>query len=73
MKVRYTRHAKRQMKWRRITEEEVVSVLKEPQRVEASVKDRFNAFKVLRGRLLKVTFHREKDILTVVTAIVRKG
>ncbi len=73
MKVRYTRHAKRQMKWRRITEEEVVSVLKEPQRVEASVKDRFNAFKVLRGRLLKVTFYREKDILTVVTAIVRKG
>ena len=45
MDIIFSRHAKRQMKWRKITEIEVESVIDDPDSLVDTVKDRKNAFK----------------------------
>jgi hypothetical protein len=57
------------MKWRRVSEVEVRSVLTAPDRVEESIDDRRNAYKVVDDRLLKVTFVDEAGDLVVITVI----
>jgi len=42
--VQFDRHAKRRMKWRRITEDEVMSVIAEPDKIEDSLRGRTNAY-----------------------------
>ena len=69
MAIRFSRHARRQMKWRRVSEVEVRSVLTAPDRVEESIDDRRNAYKVVDDRLLKVTFVDEAGDLVVITVI----
>jgi hypothetical protein len=71
MKIRFSRHAKKQMKWRRIDEEEVQETITNPQKVEDTVKDRKNAFEEVGGRIPKITYRIEKDEAVVVTAIVK--
>jgi len=51
MKIRFSRHARKQMKWRRIGEREVQETIANPERVEDTVKGRKNAFKKVDGRL----------------------
>jgi hypothetical protein len=46
MDIIFSRHAKRQMKWRKITETEVKSVIDNPDIVVDTIKDRKNAFKI---------------------------
>jgi hypothetical protein len=53
--IKFSRHAKRQIKWRRITEEEVRDAVNNPDRLEDSIKNRKNAFKLIEGRTLKIT------------------
>lgn len=72
MEIIFSRHAKRQMKWREITEEEVKLTLSGYDKIEASVKGRKNAFKKLGTRLIKVTFKEEDNKITVITALERK-
>ena len=71
MKIRLSRHAKKQMKWRRIDEGEVQETITNPEKVEDTVKERTNAFKEVGGRILKITYRIEKDEAVVVTAIVK--
>lgn len=71
MKVFFSRHARRQMKWRKIVENEVKSTINEPDISADTVKGRRNAFKMINGRLIKVTYKPEDDSLTVITAIVK--
>lgn len=71
MKVFFSRHARRQMKWRKITENEVRSAINEPDTSADTVKGRRNAFKMVDGRLIKVTYKPEDDSLTVITAMVK--
>lgn len=57
------------MKWRRITEEEVMKVLEQPDTVEESIKGRTNAYRYIGERCLKVTlkeFSEERLIISVV-------
>ena len=69
MKIKFSRHAKRQMKWRRIAEEEVKEAINNPDKLEDTIRDRKNAFKTIKGRLLKITYKHEDDEITVITTI----
>lgn len=71
MEIKFTRHARRQMKWRKITEEEVVLAVDSPDRLEATTKGRKNAFKVIAGRLLRVTYAFRNGEAVVITALVK--
>ena len=61
MKIKVSRHARRQMKWRKIVADEVSAVISNPDKVEDSEKGRKNAFKIVSDRLLKVTYKREGE------------
>jgi ABC-type uncharacterized transport system substrate-binding protein len=71
MDIIFSRHAKRQMKWRKITEIEVKSVIDAPDSLMDSVKDRKNAFKMIGDRNLKITYQPENGSLTIITAMVK--
>ena len=71
MEVIFSRHAKRQMKWRGISEEEVKLTLTDFDKVEDSIKGRKNAFKQFSTRSIKVTFIQEAGKIVVITAMVR--
>jgi len=68
----YDRHARRPMKERGAGEVEVESVIRDPEHLLPSVKDRMNAFRWLNGRYLKVTFIEETEAIVVITVAVRK-
>lgn len=68
----YTRHALRRMRWRKISREEVENTIQFPDNLEPSLKNRLNAYKAIGGRLLKVTYSRKDDLISVVT-VVWKG
>ena len=59
------------MKWRKITEKEVRSAIGDPDMLVDTIKGRKNAFKIIRGRNLKITYKEEDGILTAITAMVK--
>ncbi len=59
------------MKWRRIKENEVTLTIQEPDSLEGTLKGRINATKMIDGRLLKITYKPDDEIMTVVTAMVK--
>ena len=69
----FSRHAKRQMKWRMITEDDVKLTINSPDRVEDTIRGRKNVYKMLEGRTLKMTYTQEDQDLVVVTAMVKGG
>jgi hypothetical protein len=71
--VGFSRHARRRMKWRRISEEDVVAAIARPERQEVTRFERINFFARLGGRLLKVTALRSPDGWLVVSAVEKKG
>ena len=73
MAIIFSRHARRQMKWRRVSEAEVVSVLDAPDRVEQSLDGRVNAYKLLGDRLLKATYVEDKGNIVVITVIEKES
>ena len=72
LRIRFDRHARRRMKWRCISEEEVYSALKDPDKVEESVRGRKNVYKLIGERNIKVTF-KEFSGQTLVISVVNKG
>ncbi|MGD0623699.1 MAG: DUF4258 domain-containing protein [Thermodesulfobacteriota bacterium] len=71
MKIKFSRHARRQMEWRKITEKDVMEAINTAEKLEDTVKGRKNAFKIIGGRLLKVTYLPENSEITVITVIVK--
>jgi hypothetical protein len=69
--MRLSRHARKQMKWRRITVKDVEVTISSPDRIEESINGRKNAFKLIKSRLIKVTYKTENDDMIVVTAMVK--
>lgn len=59
------------MKWRKISELEVRSVIDDPDIVVDTIKDRKNAFKIVDSRNLKITYKQEDESLTIITAMVK--
>jgi hypothetical protein len=60
------------MKWRRVSEAEVLRVLDAPDRVEQSIDERSNAYKLVDDRLLKVTYADEEGDVVVITVIEKE-
>jgi hypothetical protein len=69
----FSRHARRQMKWRQISEAEVLSVLNTPDRLEQSINDRRNAYKSVDNRLLKATYVEDVENIVVITVIEKES
>ncbi|MGA1864759.1 MAG: DUF4258 domain-containing protein [bacterium] len=69
MKIYISRHAKRQMKWRKISEDEVRNAILDPEEVQDSIRGRKNVFKHINKKWIKVTFKEEDDKITIITAI----
>ena len=53
--VKFDRHALRRMKWRKISEADVMMTLENPERTEDTIKGRKNSYRLIGDRLLKVT------------------
>ncbi len=70
--IKYDRHARKRMKEREVSEEEIAFVITHPDSCEPSVKERMNAFKFIHGRYLRVTFKEENDRILVITVTIRK-
>lgn len=71
--IRFDRHAKRRMKWRKISEEEVLSVINEPESSEASIKGRINLYKRIGQRYLKITYKEFPEEILVISAVDKGG
>jgi hypothetical protein len=71
MKIKFSRHARRQMKWRKVSEGEVQEAICNADKVEDTVKGRKNAFKMIGGRLLKITYLPGIEGATVITTIIK--
>lgn len=69
----FSRHAKRQMKWRMITEDDVKLAINSPDRIEDTIRGRKNVYKMLEDRTLKITYTQEDQDLVVITAMVKGG
>jgi hypothetical protein len=68
-KLRFDRHARRRMKWRRITEEEVYSAVENPDKVEQSIRGRTNVYKLIGQRYIKVTYKQVSDQTLIISAV----
>ncbi|MDO8750704.1 MAG: hypothetical protein Q7K03_06130 [Dehalococcoidia bacterium] len=68
----YVRHARRSMRFWRISHERVVATLEAPDRVLPMAKGRFNAIKAFEDGFLRVTYKEEDDRILVVTVTPRK-
>ena len=67
--LRYDRHAIRRMKWRKISEQEVETVLGHPDRLEQTERGRINAFRQIGARYLKVTYKEYPNGLLIISAV----
>jgi hypothetical protein len=71
MQIELSRHAKRQMKWRHIEEEEIREAVNSPDSIEDSRHGRKNAYKEIGGRLLKVTYKHDEEKLIIITVMIK--
>lgn len=70
--LRFDRHARRRMQWRRISEEEVTLTLSSPDKTEQSIKGRVNVYKTIGTRYIKVTYKEFSDEILIIS-VVDKG
>ena len=70
--IRFDRHARRRMKWRKISEEEVIATLTKPDNKELTVNGRTNAFKEIEGRNIKITYKETEKEMYIITAVIKK-
>ena len=69
MIIEYTRHAKRRMKWRGISESEVELAISMPDKVESTEKKRHNAYKTIKGKVLKITYRKSDNQAQIISAL----
>jgi hypothetical protein len=67
--VRFDRHARRRMKWRKISEEEVLDALNRPERIEQSIRGRANVYKAVGAKHLKVTYREFSEEILVISVM----
>ncbi len=70
-KIRFDRYAKRRLKWRKILEEEAILTISQPDYKESTIKDRYNSFKEISGRIIKVTHKETENEVYVITVMVK--
>ena len=64
-----TRHARRRIKWRNISLEDVQETLTHPDKVEYLPDERINAFKSIGKKLIRVTYSREERGIVVISVV----
>ncbi len=67
--IRFARHARRRMKWRIISEEEVKLTLSSPDKTEQSIKGRINVYKTIGTRYIKVTYKEFPDEVLIISVV----
>ncbi|MDN3515840.1 MAG: DUF4258 domain-containing protein [Candidatus Brocadia sp.] len=67
--VRFDRHARRRMKWRKISEEETSLALENPDKVEESIKGRVNTYKSIGRRYIKVTYKEFPEEILIISVV----
>jgi hypothetical protein len=70
--IRYTRHARHRMRWRRISESEIESAMLDPDFVEPFLGTRLNAWKKISEKYLRVTYFEAEEETVVLTAVKRE-
>ena len=68
-KVRFDRYAKRRMKWRKISEEEVRLTMSNPDKMETSIKGRINVYKIIGKKYIKVTYKEQPCEILVISVV----
>jgi hypothetical protein len=68
--VRFTRHARNAMRFWRLTEDDVLPVIAEPDTLALSVKGRLNAWKQTPKGLIRVTYISEIGQSVVITVTI---
>jgi len=63
----------RSMVWRKISEEEVLSVVKDPENREESIKGRINLYKRVERRYLKVTCKEFSEEIFIISVVDKGG
>jgi hypothetical protein len=59
------------MKWRKISEADVMMTLESPERIEDTIQGRKNAYRLIGDRLLKVTYKIDSHGILVISAVVK--
>ena len=67
--IRFDRHARRRMKWRKISEDEVNLVLNSPEKTEQSIKGRTNVYKAIESRYIKVTYKEFPEGILIISVV----
>ena len=67
--INYDRHARRRMRWRRISEEEVEETIRNPDRLEPTNRGRTNAFRWMGDRHIRVTLIQSESGILVITVV----
>lgn len=67
--VRFDRHVRRRMKWRKISEEETYLVLENPDKIETSIQGRVNAYKSMGRRCIKVTYKEFPGEILIISVV----
>jgi hypothetical protein len=57
------------MKWREISESEVKFAISKPDKVESTEKKRYNAYKTIKGKVLKVTYRKSDNQPQIISAL----
>ncbi|MBI4646206.1 MAG: DUF4258 domain-containing protein [Bacteroidia bacterium] len=65
----YTNHARRRMRWRKISETEVEQTLENPDKSELTGEDRKNFFKTIGNKYIKVTYRETKDEIIIISIV----
>ena len=69
--IKFDRHASHRMKWRGISEAEVILTLENPEKIEDTIKGRKNAYRLIEGRFIKVTYKIFPEEILVISAVVK--
>lgn len=70
MQIQYTRHAKRRMKWRKVSEAEVKEILINPDKIIKSITDgKIKALKNIHKRLLQIVYIKKGNKFVIISVI----
>ena len=71
--LRFTRHARNRLRLWRLSEQAAADVLRAPDTVSPTVHGRSNAWKLLGGRWIRVTFDRAGAVAIITVTVQRRG
>lgn len=71
--IRFTRHAKNRMRWRKIGEADVRLSISKPEFIEKSEYGDINVWIKIDDRFLRTTYREDQDAITVISVVKKKS